>query len=132
MSDYLWPHELQHSRIPCPSLSLGVRLNSSPLSLWCHPTISSSVIPFSPALNLCQHQGLFQWVSSSHQVAKVLMEASASASVLPMNIQGWFPLELTDLISWLHKGLSRVFPSTTVQIGLNILIKMQNFFRYID
>ena len=70
--------------------------------------------PSPPAFNLSQHQGLFQWVSASHQVAKVL-GVSVSASVLPMNIQGWIPLGLTDLISLLSKKLSRVFSSTTVQ-----------------
>ena len=72
MSDYLWPHGLQHARLPCPSLTPRVYANSCPLSWWCHPTISSSVIPFSPAFILSQHQGLFQWVSSLHQVAKGL------------------------------------------------------------
>jgi len=66
----LWPHELPHTRLSCPSLSPGVCSNSCPLSWWCHPTISSSVTPFT--LNLSQHQGIFQWVSSSHQVPKVL------------------------------------------------------------
>ena len=70
VSDTLRPHELQHTRPPCPSPTPGVYPNSCPLSRWCHPTISSSVIPSPPALNLSQHQGLFKWVSSSHQVAK--------------------------------------------------------------
>ena len=78
---------------------------------WCHLVISSYVTPSPPALNLSQHQGLFQWVSSSHQVAKVL---KLSASVLPMNIQGWFPIGLTGLISLLSERLSRVFSSPTV------------------
>ena len=65
-------HGLQHVRLPCPALSPGVCSDSGPLSWWCHPTISSSVSPFPPAFNLSQHQGLFQWVSSSHQVAKRL------------------------------------------------------------
>ena len=82
MSDFLWPHGLQHARLPCPSLSPGVCTNSCPLSQWCHPTISSSVIPSPPTFNLSQHQGLFQWVSSSHQVAKVL---SFSFSISPSN-----------------------------------------------
>ena len=69
-----------------------------------------------PALNLSQHQGLFQWVGTSHHMAKVLFVASASASVLPMNIQDWFPLGLTGLIFLLSKGLSRVFSGTTVQM----------------
>ena len=71
MSDSLWPYGLQHGRPPCPSLFTGVWSNSCPLSWWCHPTISFYVTP-SPALSLSQHQGLFQWVSSSHQVAQVL------------------------------------------------------------
>ena len=69
VSDYLQPHGLQNARPPCPSPTLGVYSNSCPLSQWCRPTISS---PYPPAFNLTQHQGLFQWVSSSHQVAKVL------------------------------------------------------------
>ena len=70
----LQPHKLQHTRPPCPSPTPGVHPNTCPLSQWCHPTISSSVIPLSscPHLRLSQHQGLFQWVSSSHQVAKGL------------------------------------------------------------
>ena len=72
MSDSLQPHGLQHTRLPCPSPTPGAYSNSCPSSLWCHPTISSSVVPFSSTCNLSQHQGLFQWVSSLHQVAKVL------------------------------------------------------------
>ena len=72
VSDSLWPYGLQHVRPPCPSPTPGVYSNSCPLSQWCHPTVSSSVIPSPPALNLSQHQDLFQWVSSSHQVVKVL------------------------------------------------------------
>ena len=72
MSDSLQPHGLKHARTPCPSPTPRVYLNSCPLSRWCHPTISSSVVPFLSHLNLSQHQGLFWWVSSSHQVAKVL------------------------------------------------------------
>ena len=71
VSNSFRPHGLQHARLPCPSTTPGACSNSCPLSQWCHPTISSSVIPFS-CLNLSQHQGLFQWVSSWHQVAKVL------------------------------------------------------------
>ena len=108
----LWPHGLQHATLPCPSLSPTVHSNSCPLGQWCHPTISSSVTPFSSCLNLSQHQGIFQWViffSSGGQSTR------ASASVLPVNIQGWFPLGLTGLISLQSKGLSRVFSNTTVQ-----------------
>ena len=72
MSNLLQPHELQHARPPCPSPTPRVQSNPCPLSRWCHPTISSSVVLFPPAFNLSQHQGLFQWVSSSYQVAKVL------------------------------------------------------------
>ena len=72
VSDSLRPHEPQHIRPPCPSPTPRVYLNSCPLSPWCHPTISSSIVPFSSQLHLSQHQVLFKWVSSSHQVAKVL------------------------------------------------------------
>jgi len=72
MSDSLQPHGPQHARSPCLSPTPGVYLNSCPLSQWCHPTISSSVVPSPPAFDLSQHQGLFKWVSSSHQVTKVL------------------------------------------------------------
>ena len=109
----LQPHGLQHTRIPCPSPTPGAYSNSCPLNQWCHPSHPLSV-PFPPARNLSQHQGLFQWVSSSHQVAKVL-GVSALASVLPMNIQDWFPLGFTGWISLQSKGLSRVFSNTTVQ-----------------
>ena len=99
---------LKHAGFLCPSLSPRVRSNTCPLSLWCHPTISSSVAP-SPVLNVSQHWHLFQWVDSSHQVPKYW---SFSFSINPTShIQGWFPLGLTGLISLL---LSRVFSSTTV------------------
>ena len=94
VSDFLWPHWLQHARLPCPSPSPGACFNSCPLSWWCHPIISSSVIP-SPVFNLSQHQGLFKWVSSSHQVATVL-GVSASTSVLPVNTQDWSPCSPRD------------------------------------
>ena len=113
MSDALWPHGPQHSRAPCPSPTPRVYPKSCPLSQWCHLTISSSVIPFSscpqsfPASGSSQMSQLFAWGGQSIRV-------SASTSVLPMNIQGWFPLGLTDLISLLPKGLLWVFSSTTV------------------
>ena len=72
VSESLQPHEPQHARPPCPSPTPGVHPNPCPLSWWCHPTVSSSIVPSPPALNLSQHQGLFRWVRSSHQVAKVL------------------------------------------------------------
>ena len=114
MSNSLWTQELQHTRLPCPSLSPGVCSNSCPLSQWCHPPSHPLLPPFPPALNRSHYQGLFQYVGPLHHVAKVL-RASASASVLPMNIQGWLPLGLTGLIFFLSKGPSRVFSSTTTQ-----------------
>ena len=110
VSDSLRPHGLHQARLPCPSPTPRACSNSCPLSQWCHPTISSSVVPFS-YLQSFQHQSLFQWVSSSHQVAKVL-GVSASASVLPMNIQDLFPLGLTGqsscqvpICSWHYPGI---------------------------
>ena len=106
MSSSLWSHGLQHARIPCPSPSPGVCSNSCPSSWWCHPTISSSVVPFSSCLQSLPASGSFpmSWLfaSGGHGI-----RASASASVLPMNIQGWFPLGWTGLSSLLPKGLSK-------------------------
>ena len=113
MSDSLQPHGLQHSRLPCPSSTSGAYSNSCPLSRWCHPAISFSTIPFS-RLQSFSASGSFpmsQFVTSGGQSIR----ASASASVLPMNIQGWFSLGLIGLISLQSKGLSRVFSSTTAQ-----------------
>ena len=112
VSDSLWPHGLQYARLPCPSLSPSVCANSCPLSWWCHPIISSSVPLFScrqsfPASGSFPVSWLF---TSGDQSIGTL----ASASVLPMNIQGWFPLGLTGLISLQSNGLSNVFSSTTV------------------
>ena len=105
--------EPQHSRTPCLSPTPGVYPNSSPLSWWCHPTISSSVAPFSSCPQSFPATGSFPmtqlFASGSQSIG-----AWASASVLPMSIQGWFPLRLIGLISLLSKGLSRVFSSTTV------------------
>jgi len=98
MSDSLWLFGLQHTRLTCTSLSPGVCSDSYPLCWWCHPTISSSVAPSSPDISLFQHQGLFQWVGSSHQVAKVL---ELQPSVLPVNIQGWFSLNLVKFIEFI-------------------------------
>ena len=95
MSNSLWPHGLQHSRLSCPSLSPRVCSNSCPLSWWCYLLILSSVSPFSSCPQIFASISLFQWVCSLHQV---VIGASASASVLPMNIQGWFPFGLTGLI----------------------------------
>ena len=108
-------HGLQHAKPPCPSPTPRVYSNSYSSSQWCHPTISTSVVPYSSRLqSFFKHQSLFKWVSSSHQVAKVL-GVWASASVLPVNIQDWFPLGLTGWISLLSKGPSRVFSNTTIQ-----------------
>ena len=114
MSNSLQTPGLQRTRPPCPSPTPRVYSNSCPLSRWCHPTISSPVIPSPPAFNLSQHQGLFQWVSSLHQEAKVL-EFQLQHQSSQMNIQDWFPLELTNLISLQSKGLSRVLSNTTVR-----------------
>ena len=102
VSDSLQPHGLQHARLPCPSPAPRACSNSCPSSQWCH--LSSLLFPSPPAFNLSQHHSLFQWVGSLHQVAKVL-ELQLQVSVLPMNIQDWFHLGLTDLISLLSKGL---------------------------
>ena len=114
MSDSLRPHGLQHNRLPCPSPTPRAYSNSCPSSQWCHPPISSSVVPFCSCLQSCPASGSFpisQFFTSGGQSIGV----SASASVLPMNIQGWFPLGWTGWISLQSKGLSRVFSNTTVQ-----------------
>ena len=114
ISDSLQPHRLQHTRPPCPSPTPGVYPNSCPSSRWCHPTISSSVVPFSSCLQSFPASGSFpksQFFASGVQSIGV----SASTSVLPMNIQDWFPLGWTGWISLLSNGLSRVFSNTTAQ-----------------
>ena len=114
MSDSLWPHGLQHTRPPCPSPTPEVCSNSCPSSQWCHPTISSSVVPFSSCLQSFPASGSFQmgqfFTSGGQRIG-----VSVSASVLPMNIQDWFPLGLIGWVSLQSKGLSRVFSTTTVQ-----------------
>ena len=113
MSNSLWPCGLQHARLPCLSLSLGACSNSCPLSLWCHPTISSSVILFSSCLQSSPASGSFptSWLFASGSQS---IGASVSASVLLMNIHYRFPLGLIIFITLLSKGLSRAFSSTTV------------------
>ena len=114
MSDSLWPHGLQNTRLPCPSPTPRVYSNSRSLHWWCHTTISCSIIPFSSQLQSFPASGFFpmsQFFASDGQSTGV----SVSASVLPMNIQDWFPLRLTSWISLQSKGLSRVFSNTTVQ-----------------
>jgi len=111
MSDSLWPHGLQRTRLPCPSPYPRVFSNSCPLSWWCHPTISSSVTPPPPAFKSSPASKSFP-LNSLFTSGDQSIGASTSASILPMNIQGWFPLELTGLISLLYKRLSRIFSST--------------------
>ena len=114
VSDPLQPHESQHARPPCSSPTPGVHSHSRPSSQWCHPVISSSVIPFSscpqslPASDSFPMSELFAWGGQSTGV-------SALASFLSKNTQGWSPLEWTGWISLQSKGLSRVFSNTTVQ-----------------
>ena len=103
----LCPHELQHARLPCPSLSPRICSDSCPLSRWCHPTISYSVISYSFCFQSFPALGSFP-VSHLFVSGVQSIRASASAPVLPMNIQGWFPLGLTGLISLQSKELSRV------------------------
>ena len=114
VSDSLQPRELQHARPPCPSPTPGVHSDSHPLSRWCHPAISSSVVPLSscpqslPASESFPTSQLFTWGGQSTGV-------SALASFLPKNTQGWSPLEWTGWLSLQSKGFSRVFSNTTVQ-----------------
>ena len=136
MSDSLWSHGLQHIRLPWPSLSPGVCANWCPLSQWCHPTISSSAAPFSFCLHSFPASGSFsvsQFLASGGQSIGV----SASASVLPMNIQDWFPLGWTGCISLQSKGLWRVFsnysaikkdkvmPFAAIWVNLEIIIRSE-------
>ena len=114
VSDSLWPHGLKHARPPCPSPTPRVYSNLCPLSQWYHPTTSFSVVHFSSCLQSFPASGSFQmsqfFVSGGQSIG-----VSASASVLPMNIQDWFPLGWTGWISLQSKGLSRVFSNTTIQ-----------------
>ena len=113
LSDSLRPHEPQHTRPPCPSPTPGVYPDSDPLNQWCHPTSHPLLSPAPPALNLSQHQGLFKWVSSLHQVAKILEFQLKHQSFW------WTPELISFRMDWLislqSKGLSRVFSNTTVQ-----------------
>ena len=114
MSDSLWLHELQHVRLPCPSPTPGVYPNSCPLSWWCHPTISYSVIPFSSCPQSFPASESFQ-ISQLSTSGGQSIWVSASTSVLPMNTEDWSPLGWTNWISLQSKGLSRVFSNNTVQ-----------------
>ena len=114
MSDSLWPHRLQHARLSCPSPTPRGCSNSCPSSQWCHPFISSSVSHFSSSLQSFPASGSFQ-MSQFFTSGGQSIGVSTSASVLPMNIQDWFPLGWTGLISLGFKELSRVFSNITVQ-----------------
>ena len=115
VSDSLWPHKLQHTRLPCPSPTPRVYSNSCPSSQWCHPAISSSVVPFSS----CPQS--LPPVSRSFPISQLFARGdqsigvSASTSALPMNTQDWSPLGWTGWISWNSKGLSRVLSNTIIQ-----------------
>ena len=125
VSNSLRPRGLQLARLPCPSPTPGAYSNSCPSSWWCHPTISSSVVPFSSCPQSFPAPGSFprSWFFASGGQG---IGVSASASVLPMNIQDWFPLGMTGWISLQFRGLSRVFSNTTVQkhqfFGSSILL----------
>ena len=114
VSDSLRPHESQHARPPCPSPTPGVYSNSCPLSQWCHPTISSSVVPFSSCLQSSPALGSFQ-MSQFFASGGQSIGVSASRSVLPMNIQDSFPLQWTGWISLQSKRVSRVLSNPIVQ-----------------
>ena len=114
VSNSLRPHEPQHTRPPCPSPTPGVYPNSCPLSRWCHPTISSSVLPFPSCPQSFPASGSFQ-MSQLFASGGQSIGVSASTSVLPINTQDWFPLGWTGCICLQSKGLSRVFSNTTVQ-----------------
>ena len=114
VSDSLWPHEPQHAMPPCPSQTPGVYSNSCPSSQWCHPAISSSVVPFSSCPQSLPASGSFP-MSQHFTWGGQSIGVSASASVLPMNTQDWSPLGWTGWISLQSKGVSRAFSNTTVQ-----------------
>ena len=113
MSDSLWPHEQQHARAPCASPTPGVHPNPCPLCRWCHPTISSSVVPFSSCPQSFPASGALQMSQLSASGGQST-GVSASASVLPMNTQDWSPAGWTGWTSLQSKGLARVFSNTTV------------------
>ena len=117
MSDSLWPHEPQHARPPCPSPTPGVHPNSCPLSRWCHPTISSSVILFSSYLQSFPESGSFQ-MSQFFTSGGQSIGVSASTAALPVNTQDWSPLGWTGWISLQSKGLSRVFSNITAKASI--------------
>ena len=119
MSNSLWPHGLQYNRLPHPSPTPGVYPNSCPSSRWCHPTISSSAIPFSSCLQSSPASGSFQ-MSQFFASGGQRIRASASTSILPMNIQDWFPLGWTGWISLQSKGLSSLLQHHSSKASLQI------------
>ena len=133
MSDSLQPHGLQHARPPCPSPAPRVHPNPCPSSRWYHPTISSSVVPFSSCPQSFPASGSFQ-MSQLFASGGQSIGVSASTSVLPMNNQDWSPLGWTGWISLQSKGLSRVFSNTTVQkhqfLGPQLSLMWFNYFKY--
>ena len=117
MSNSWWPHGLQHARLPCPSSIPRTHSNSCPSSRWCHPTISSSVVPISSCLQSFPASGSFP-MSQFFALGGQSIGVSASASVLPMNVQDWFPLGLMGLMSLQSKGLSKVFSNTSSKAAI--------------
>ena len=126
VSNSLWPHGQQHTRLPCPSPPPGACSNSCPLSQWCHLTIWSSIVPFSSCLQSFPASGSF--LMSSQLFTSGGISIGASASVLLMYIQNWFPLGLTVLIFLQSKGLLRVFSNTTVQSINSLAFSFLSFF----
>ena len=126
MSDSLEPHGMQHARLPSPSPSPGAYSNLCPLSQWCQLIISSSVVPFSSCFQSFPASGSFL-ISQLFASGGQSIGASASASVLPMNIQGLFPLGWSGLISLQSKGLSRVFSNTTIWVHEFLLCKLGSY-----
>ena len=121
MSNSLWPHGLQHARPPCPSTAPGAYSNSCPSSWWCHPTISSSVVPFSFCLHSFPASGSFQMsqlFASGGQRIVVLASASNENSVLPMKTQDWFPLGWTGLISLVQGTLKSLFQHRSSKVSI--------------
>ena len=137
VSNFLWPYGLKHAMLSCPSLSPGVFSNSCPLSQWCHPIVSCSTTPFSSYPQSVPASGSFPM---SLFFASGVQSMGASASVLPVNIQGWFLLGLTHSISLLCKRLSRVMSSVTVwnldsilkSRDVNLLTKVHRFRHFIS
>ena len=128
MSYSLWPHERQHTRLPCPSPTPRVHPNPCPSSQWCHPTISSSVVPFSSCPQSFPASGSFQMSQLSASGGQSI-GVSASTSVLPMNTKDWSPLGWTGWIFLQSKGLSRVFSNTTAQKHQFFCTQLSLFFR---